>query len=139
MRPYTIALNTIAAALSVPLALVASGGGTGYEIERSINSGGHDLTATGNGFELRGVIEVAHNANPTGNGFDLISGFWFPIAPTDCDEDGTVSLMDYGAFEFCLTGPDAPLDGGCECFDINHNGAIELADFAVSQRAFSGP
>lgn len=139
MRPQKIALFTLAAALGVPFALVASGGGSGYEITRSIITGGHDLTATGNGFEIRGGIEVAHNADPTGNGFDVVSGFWFPIAPTDCDEDGAVSLMDYSAFEFCLSGPDAPLAGGCECFDTNHNGAIELADFAVSQREFSGP
>jgi len=139
MRPHEIALFTLAAALSVPLALAASGGGTGYEISRSIVTGGHDLSATGNGFELRGTFEVTHNANPTGDGFDLTSGFWQPFAPTDCNEDGYVSLFDYAAFVMCLTGPDAPPATECACFDVNQDSAIDMADFAASQTVFSGP
>ena len=39
-----------------------------------------------------------------------------------------------------MTGPNAgPYDPGCEAFDANADGKIDVSDFAFLQRTFSGP
>ena len=59
----------------------------------------------------------------------------FGIGDYDCNQ--TVDLDDYAIFMECLTGPDGgPLEPGCEPFDFNADGAIDLRDAAGFQRAF---
>lgn len=55
----------------------------------------------------------------------------------DCDLDGDVDLADYTHLEGCLTGPGVGLDSGCECFDVDSSGTVDLADFALFQAAFT--
>ncbi len=45
-----------------------------------------------------------------------------------------VPCMDIVAFEACLAGPVAPVAGGCETWDLNGSGHVDLADFAYFQR-----
>jgi len=71
-------------------------------------------------------------------GFELTGGFWFSLVPHDCNGDGVVDLYDYGDFEACLTGPDAGVTEGCECFDVNRSNTVDLLDFAVAQTTFTG-
>ena len=74
----------------------------------------------------------------TGSTMELTGGFWFGLAPGDCDNTGCVDLLDYAEFESCLTGPDVGTLAGCECFDVNRSDTVDLRDFAATQAAFTG-
>ncbi len=56
-----------------------------------------------------------------------------PSTPADCNEDGTVDLDDNVDMAACLSGPAAPVSGGCECFDLNGDGHVDLLDFSPFQ------
>jgi len=90
-------------------------------------------------YELSGTIGQPDAGAMSAPGYQLTGGFWFQIPPTDCDEDGTVSLYDYDVFHGCVSGPDAPYISGCFCFDVDRDGDADLNDFAVMQSGFTGP
>ena len=113
-----------------------------FEITRSTIDGGA-MRSTGGEFELSGTIGQP-DAGPgatgmSGGDFELTGGFWFALFPTDCNEDGVVSLLDHATFESCLLGPSTGVPAGCECFDVNRSGTIDMADFAVMQPTYTGP
>ncbi len=57
----------------------------------------------------------------------------------DYNCDGEVDLGDYAAWDGCCRGPDAgPYDTGCEPFDADYDGDVDLLDFAEFQWVF-GP
>lgn len=102
-----------------------------FEISRyTIDSGG-GMRSTGGAFELSGTIGQPDAGKASGGGFELTSGFWFPIPPGDCDEDGVANLMDLAYFSECLGGPGGGVLSGCECADLNNNGTVDLRDFAM--------
>ena len=81
------------------------------------------------GGNMAGVVEP---------GWELTGGFWFALAPGDCNADSGVNLFDYVAFEECLVGPGAsPLGPDCVCFDLDGNGTVDLIDFGVLQSGFN--
>ena len=125
-------------AIAASTTLQATAGEPEYEMVRSSIDGGGTMTATGDGYECKGTIGQPDAGTMTGGDFSLSGGFWFPLAPTDCNEDGGVTLLDYDEFESCVTGPNGVVAVGCECYDVNRNGTIDLADFAHAQAAFSG-
>ena len=109
-----------------------------FEITRSTVDGGGAMRSTGGDFELSGTIGQPDAGTMTGGNFELNGGFWFPLAPGDCDEDGGVDLRDHDQFDSCLTGPGgAPPVGTCRCFDVNGSGHVDLVDFAEIQAAFT--
>lgn len=110
-----------------------------YEISRSTIDGGGVMRSSGGDFELSSTIgQPDAGVMSSGDGtFELTGGFWFALAPGDCDEDGAVGLFDHQAFEACLTGPGQPTLAGCECYDVDRNGTVDLADFASNQTEFS--
>jgi hypothetical protein len=55
--------------------------------------------------------------------------------PPDCDGDGDVDLDDYADYTTCHDVPGAGLGIGCECFDWNVDGDVDLRDFAPIQHA----
>ncbi len=112
--------------------------GQEFELSRHTIDGGGVIQSTGGEFELSGTIGQPDAGVLTGGGFQLTGGFWFEVAPTDCNEDGTVDLFDHASFSGCLTGPDAEFPGGCECFDVDRTGVIDLRDFATAQSAYTG-
>ena len=74
-----------------------------------------------------------------GDDFELRGGFWFELPPTDCNDDGLVSLVDYETFTACLAGPGGGLGADpCPCFDADRDGDITLHDYALSQAEFVG-
>ena len=77
-----------------------------YEITRSTIDGGGVMRSTGDAYELSGTIGQPDAGVMAGGEFELTGGFWFALAPTDCNDDGGVDLADYDAFEACLSGPD---------------------------------
>ena len=105
----------------------------------SIDGGGAmRSTSTDGVFELSGTIGQFDAGVMTGGDFKLTGGFWFEIPPGDCNADGIVGLSDHPRFLDCLTGPAGGIELGCECFDVNHNGTIDLADFSENQIGFLG-
>jgi len=61
-----------------------------------------------------------------------------PAASGDCDLDGLVTLMDLVVYSGCLVGPGGGLGSGCGCFDLDSDGQVTIADFAVFQVEFTG-
>jgi len=110
-----------------------------YEITRSTIDGGGVMRSTGGAFELSGTIGQPDAGVLAGGAFELTGGFWFGLAPTDCNDDGGVDLADYDAFEACLSGPAGGVLAGCACYDVDRSGDVDLVDFAVSQAEFTGP
>jgi len=127
-----IAKNT-----TVVLALIAGLAAAQMQIARSTIDGGGVIHSVGGSFELSGTIGQADAGTLSGGAFRLTGGFWFELAPTDCNEDGAVNLFDHSTFTECLTGPNNDLLSGCECFDVDLSGAVDLRDFAMAQIEFS--
>jgi hypothetical protein len=61
-----------------------------------------------------------------------------PGVPGDCTGDGRVDLIEYTEFAYCMTGPDWRVLPGCDCYDYDRNGRVELGDFAVLQAERTG-
>lgn len=57
-------------------------------------------------------------------------------ASGDADGDGDTDGSDFVALEACLDGPNAGVGLGCECFDFDDSGDIDLLDFAEFQVLF---
>ena len=92
-------------------------------------------------FELNGTIGQPDASVPLGApGFELTGGFWFGLAPDDCNSDGGINLYDYSDFEFCMAGPGAgPPERWCLCFDQDGDGDVDMPDFAAFQAFFQRP
>ncbi len=103
--------------------------------------GGGAMRSTGGDFELSGTIGQPDAGGPlTGGHFELTGGFWFGLAPDDCNSDGGVNLYDYYDFEACLAGPNSdPGQAYCPCFDLDGDRDIDLVDFAEFQTFFQNP
>ncbi len=111
-----------------------------YDLSRHTIDGGGAMFSAGGEYELSGTIGQPDASGPMTSGeYELTGGFWFALAPGDCNEDGGVNLFDYDSFEACLSGPDGgPLSPECACFDIDGNGTVDMLDFGGLQRGFSG-
>ncbi len=110
-----------------------------FEISRTTIDGGGAMRSTGGDFELSGTIGQPDAGTLTGGGFELNGGFWMPIPPGDCEDDGDVDLTDYAQFRACLSGPagGAP-NTTCRCFDVDRSGRVDLVDVAIVQSTFTG-
>ncbi len=115
-------------------------GGVDYDLSRQTAHGGGAMRAVGGVYELSGTIGQPEAGVSIGGAYQMSAGFWFPVAPGDVGEDGSVDLSDYAEFQACSTGPygAAPREE-CQVFDVNHSGTIDLADFAAIQTSYTGP
>lgn len=111
-----------------------------YEMSRyTIDGGGVMHSTDGAGLELSATIGQPDAGTMSGDGYELSGGFWFPLAPTDCNDDGLVSLPDYKDFQACLNGPGGISPGdGCRCFDVDSDGTVTMSDFSTLQAQFIG-
>ncbi len=141
----TAALGTLLVGGSLSLAALRDAGiggaahrGAEFDLTRYTIDGGGIMRSTGGGFELSATTGQPDTGVLTAGPFELSGGFWFALTPTDCNEDGGVNLFDYSAFESCLTGPAAGVATGCECFDVDRSGTVDLRDFTIAQTAFTG-
>ena len=116
--------------------LVARGGTDDTRIDRyTIDSGGVMRSEAGD-IELSGTVGQPVVGVMNSDGLELVGGFWFGLEPTDCDDDGLVSLADFATMRSCMTGPGQAVHSDCRCFDIDRNGAVDIRDFAECQLAF---
>ena len=118
--------------------IVASAPGGEFELSRYTIDGSGVMFSTGGDFELSGTIGQPDAGFLAGGNLELTGGFWLEIEPTDCNEDGVVDRFDLYSFAECLAGPDEGVPTGCECFDTDRSGAVDLRDFAAAQVAFGG-
>ncbi len=110
-----------------------------FEITRSTIDGGGVMRSAGGDFELSGTIGQPDAGVITGDDFELTGGFWFELPPTDCNDDGLVSLLDHETLSACLLGPNGGIDTSpCPCFDVDRDGDITLSDYAALQAGFTG-
>jgi DNA-binding beta-propeller fold protein YncE len=70
---------------------------------------------------------------PAGIALDLLTIYG------DCDDDGLITLTDYGWFFDCATGPGENVLSECDCAEANDDDHVDLIDFGILQRAFAGP
>ena len=59
------------------------------------------------------------------------------VMPFDTDGDDDVDAYDYLQFSDCMLGPVAPATG-CSAFDANFDSHVDLRDFEMLQRFFTG-
>ncbi|MCH7814197.1 MAG: hypothetical protein IID40_09275, partial [Planctomycetes bacterium] len=59
--------------------------------------------------------------------------------PGDCDGDGDVDLDDHAGLVGCMLGPTGGLGPGCDCFDLDTTGHVDLADFGRFQMLVAAP
>ena len=110
-----------------------------YEITRSTINGGGVMRSSGGEFEMSSTLGQPDAGVMTGGDFELSGGFWFEVPPTDCDDDGLVSLFDQETLTSCLLGPGGGIDPSpCPCFDVDRDGDITLNDYARLQAGFTG-
>ena len=140
MNPWT---RKSAAAWTILLAAVAGTvlAADEFEMTRSTIDGGGAMESSGGDFSVSGTIGqpdagVMRGGDELTGEFELTGGFWFQTPLGDCNATGIVNLLDYDEFEACLTGPTGGVDPGCECFDVDRNGSINLQDFGEVQSAF---
>ena len=134
-RKWTIAAVTLLLPAGLVVAL------DDFEITRStIDGGGGVMFSSGGDFELSGTIGqpdagVMEDGEST---FTLTGGFWFETPFGDCNSTGNVNLFDYSDLEACLSGPNGGLPAPeCNCFDIDHDNDVDLADVAEFQQSFT--
>jgi len=114
-------------------------GGDPFEISRSTIDGGGVMQSTGGEFELSGTIGQPDAGVLSGGDFQLTGGFWFELQPTDCNDDGIVSLLDHATFSACLSDPGGGIVASpCLCFDVNGDGDVTMNDYARLQSGFTG-
>jgi hypothetical protein len=107
------------------------------EVRRAVVAGGGGGMEGGR-FEIQGTIGQSALGSMSGENLTLTGGFWFEVPPGDCDEDGATSISDYVGFNECLDGPGSNPNAGCACSDIDGDGHVDLADYAVLQNNFTG-
>jgi|CXWL01.1.fsa_nt_gi hypothetical protein len=101
--------------------------------------GGGATRSTGDDFVLSGTIGQPDAGVMEGGDFKLTGGFWFETPPGDCNANGIADLGDHEEFVDCMTTPaDIGPSPGCECYDVDGNEKIDLADFAQNQVSFIG-
>jgi hypothetical protein len=110
-----------------------------YELPRSTIDGGGVIRSGGGDFERSGTIGQADPGASAGGVYALTGGFWFAVPPTDCNEDGAANLLDHASFTLCLAGPAGSAPPGCDCFDTDQSGSVDLRDVAAAQSVYSGP
>ncbi|MHC5111323.1 MAG: hypothetical protein ACYTHJ_15750 [Planctomycetota bacterium] len=56
----------------------------------------------------------------------------------DHNGNGAIDLQDYQRLAVCIDGPDVSLNAGCDVFDFNNDGDVDLADADSFWTAFTG-
>ena len=95
-----------------------------------INLGAPDYTPPARAVDLDGHARVLCGQVDMG-------AYEFGLGDCDCDRDR--DLDDFAAWIVCTGGPQvAARPGNCAAFDADHDGQINLRDFAAFQVRFSG-
>jgi len=106
-------------------------------------NGGHDVYFLRigpwdcNGNEIDDAVDIASAPGSDCNANDVPDECEYRV---DIDGDGLTTLSDHAALTSKLSGPAGATATGCDrLFDADHNGHLDLADFAYLQRVFVSP
>ena len=140
MKKYRTKLVALGAALLLAaVGAAADDRAQLFNLEWNTVDSGGVMHSVGDRVELSGTIGQLDAGGPlTGGGLELTGGFWFSLAPGDCNWDGGVNLFDHADFQACMFGPATEADPSCPCFDLDGDRDVDLADFAAIQTGFSG-
>jgi hypothetical protein len=90
-----------------------------------------------NGNEVDDAKDIASAASKDCNGNDVPDECEYRV---DVDGDGLTTVSDWAAAFSMLDGPSVPYAGNCHGLrDADHDGDVDLADFAFFQRVFVSP
>ena len=138
MKHATIKFQATIGILTATAVLVAAGPPE-YEITRFTIDNGGVMRSTSGEWELSCTIGQPDAGTMASSEFELTGGFWFESPPTDCNDDGIVSLLDHETFAACLLGPDGGIGASpCPCFDVDGDGHVTLVDYVKLQAGFTG-
>ena len=138
MKRNRTSVTLISATAFATTAVLMAGGPPVFEITRSTVDGGGAMRSAGGEFELSGTIGQPDAGVMAGGGFELAGGFWFELPPTDCNDDGIISLLDHETFTACLSGPGGGIDADpCPCFNADGDAHITLRDYVQLQAGFN--
>jgi hypothetical protein len=59
-------------------------------------------------------------------------------APYDADGDGDIDITDYVLLGTCMKDGSSAVAAECSCRDLNQDGQVDLLDYALFQRMFTG-
>lgn len=111
----------------------------GYHLSWYSIDGGGVMFSTEGGYELSGTMGQPDAGVLANGGYELTGGFWFQQVPGDCVLDGGVNLLDHDRFVACMDGPgNGTVSPECTCLDLDRSGTVDLVDFALFARSFSG-
>lgn len=129
---YDAASQTVTLSLAEPLT-------TGHTWTVTVADSVRSLAAN---LTLDGEIS-APPALPSGDGLSggAASLSFYTTLAIDYDRDGDVDSDDFSAkFAPCLTGPHlGPVPESCKVADLDNDDDVDLSDFGLFQRCFSGP
>ena len=127
-----LARIALAAATLLAAAPVSAQMGPNLDLTwNTLDSGGG--VSTGGVFSLTGTIGQPDAGTLAGGGFTLAGGFWAgggpPACYPDCNNDGILTVADFGCFQtkFVVGDPYA---------DCNGDGVRTVADFGCFQTKF---
>lgn len=138
MQGTRVFLRVVPIFVTLTLAALQTIRASNLDLSRHSVAGGGVMQSTGGEFELSGTIGQWDADTMTGGNLELSGGFWFSLAPGDCNADGGVNLFDYADWIACLSGPDHRVPVGCVCFDLDHDDDVDLVDAAEFQMSFAG-
>jgi hypothetical protein len=104
----------------------------------TVDSGGA-LRLTAGDLALSGTTGQADAAGTlSGGSLSVQGGFWVVAQanaslPGDCNNDGTVDVLDFLLLCQCPLGPDVAPGGVCACFDFDVDGDVDLRDISSFQ------
>lgn len=105
--------------------------------EPSWNGGTLQLTANAKGAWYLHLS--SHNGEHVSGGtIDILVNIEGPCIPPDYDLNGRVNQEDLDVFLSCVSGPAIPLPAECAFADLDGDGDLDQADFAIIQRCWSG-
>ncbi len=92
------------------------------------------------GFPFETITSPTARAELMGRIIPFLQSSAGPL-PFDFDRDGDVDFQDFQVYVFCSQGPDNTYAPGHLCLEMDGDGDadVDLADFALFQRAFTGP
>jgi hypothetical protein len=61
-----------------------------------------------------------------------------PVVPGDFNDDGRVDAADISSLADCSAGPALPPKAGCARHDLDRDTDVDMNDFAIVQRCWSG-
>jgi hypothetical protein len=90
--------------------------------------------------DILGVTDCPYAAGTCGTSpiVDMGAYEFIPVIPGDLEGDGDVDEADVAEFATCASGPGVEVLAGCEVWNVDADEDVDLDDFGILQRCYSG-